>query len=158
MTEVCCCHCGTIIKIKLKSNHPNKCSGICRCVNSQRSLKRLGSSCVDMVLLFMSIIFENRPPKLCLLLTHTCKQKYKQMPTLGCNRERKQIEESRQITGLDELHFSCDHEFHLDVQLVFFCLFTTAAIDMLIFNDKMMVFQNISVLKFCMKYCWVGLC
>lgn len=73
------------------------------------------------------------------------------MPTLGRNRDGREETDrgkpsERQITGLDKLHFNCDHESHLDVQLVF-SPFTTAAIEMLSLNGKMMVFQNISVLK-----------
>lgn len=52
----------------------------------------------------------------------------------------------RQITGLDKLHFNCDHESRLDVQLVF-SLLTTAAVEHWSLEDKMVVFQNNNVLK-----------
>lgn len=54
----------------------------------------------------------------------------------------------RQITGLDKLHFSCDHESRLDVRLVF-SLLTTAAVEHWSLEDKMVVFQNNNVLKLC---------
>ncbi len=73
--------------------------------------------------------------------------------------QRRQREETdrgkpleRQITGLDKLHFNCDHESPLDVRLVFSPL-TTAAIELRSLDDKMVVFQNNNVLKFYMNYC-----
>lgn len=86
--------------------------------------------------------FLNRAPKLCLLHTHACKQTnmythmqtHKQTPTLGLNRDNREETDrgkplERQITGLDKLHFNCDHESCLDVPLVFSPL-TTAAIEL----------------------------
>lgn len=73
--------------------------------------------------------------------------------------QRRQREETdrgkpleRLITGLDKLHFNCDHESRLDARLVFSPL-TTAAIELRSLDDKMVVFQNNNVLKFCMNYC-----
>lgn len=49
---------------------------------------------------------------------------HKQTPTLACNRDSGEETDrgkplERQITGLDKLHFCCDHESYFDVPLVF---------------------------------------
>lgn len=59
-------------------------------------------------------------------------EEHKQTPTLACNRDSREEADrgkplERQITGLDKLHFDCDHESCLDVPLVFAQL-TAAAI------------------------------
>lgn len=81
--------------------------------------------------------FLNRIPNLCIRHNHACKQTHTHTCTnAGAHtrpQQRQQREKAdrgkpleRQITGLDKLHFNCDHESCLDVPLVF-SLCTTAA-------------------------------
>lgn len=55
---------------------------------------------------------------------HSRMEVHKQTPTLACNRDSGEETDrgkplERQITGLDKLHFCCDHESYFDVPLVF---------------------------------------
>lgn len=64
--------------------------------------------------------------------TRSHMEEHKQTPTLACDRDSREETErgkplERQITGLDKLHFDCDHESCLDVPLVFAQLTTAAA-------------------------------
>lgn len=76
---------------------------------------------------------QNRPLQSCLVHTHTGKHTHTH-PCLaaaetterGCREREKGKPTERQITGLDKLHFDCDHESRLVVCLVFSSL-TTAA-------------------------------
>lgn len=82
-------------------------------------------------------------------------EEHKQTPTPACNRDSREETDrgkplERQITGLDKLHFDCDHESCLDAPLVFAQL-TTAALALQSLKGKMAVFQNNNVSKSCMK-------
>lgn len=106
--------------------------------------------------------FLNQPPKLCLFYTHACTQTNTHTDAhAGPPQQRRWREETdrgkpleRQITGLDKLHFNCDHESRLDVRLVFSQL-TTAAIELWSTDDKMVVFQNNVCWNFAGIIAWV---